>query len=168
MQEQAERHQEDAKDYEEAVFGDVAHEQVVVELDVMTAKLDELVVCFDEAHAEHDDAKADAEANKLADALGVRSRIEERIRFFESERLLLSAAETLRPGDTVPVNIDELNKVFDSALKKLAVTAISWIIRIWMSMMVMKPMVSLSRATPPGMRRRRKVARAAGRLSAPS
>ncbi|HSQ41828.1 MAG TPA: CsgG/HfaB family protein [Fibrobacteraceae bacterium] len=67
-------------------------------------------------------AKTDAEANKLADALSVRSRIEERVRDFESERLLLSAVETLLPGDTVPVNLDQLNKIFNTALKKLAIT----------------------------------------------
>lgn len=70
-------------------------------------------------------AKADAEANKLADALGARSRIEERIRYYESERLLLSGIDKLTEADTVPVNIDALNKVFDSVLKKLSIEVVS-------------------------------------------
>ncbi len=48
-----------------------------------------------------------------------------------------------------------------TATPRLAVIAISWIIRISISMMVMKPMVSDSRAMPPGTSRRRKVERAA-------
>lgn len=70
-------------------------------------------------------AKADADANRLADALSSRSRIEERMRYYQSERLLLSAAQQLLPGDTVPVNMDALQKVFEAALKKLNVEAIS-------------------------------------------
>jgi TolB-like protein len=72
-----------------------------------------------------DQAKVDADANKIADALSVRSRIEERIRTFEQERVLLSAAESLLPGDTVPVNVDALNKIFDASLKKLSIAAVS-------------------------------------------
>jgi len=70
-------------------------------------------------------AKADADANKLADALASRSRIEERVRFFESERRLLSAAEQLTAADTLPVNIDALSTIFDAALKKLSIEAAS-------------------------------------------
>ncbi len=55
-----------------------------------------------------------------------------------------------------------------AATPRLAVIAISWIMRILISMMVMKPMVSVSRATPPGISSRRKVLRAAVWLSAPS
>lgn len=70
-------------------------------------------------------AKADADANKLADALSARSRIEERIRYFESERLLLSAVEVVTDADTLPVNMDALNKVFGDALKKLSIEVVS-------------------------------------------
>lgn len=70
-------------------------------------------------------AKVDADANKLADALSARSRIEERIRYFESERLLLSAVEVVTTADTLPVNIDILNKVFEAALKKLSIEVVS-------------------------------------------
>ncbi len=51
-----------------------------------------------------------------------------------------------------------------TATPRLAVIAISWIIRILISMMVMKPMVSDSSAIPPGISSRRKVERAASRL----
>ena len=70
-------------------------------------------------------AKTDADANKLADALSARSRIEERTRYYQSERLLLSAVESLTAADTVPVNMDVLNKVFDVALKKLSIEVVS-------------------------------------------
>lgn len=70
-------------------------------------------------------AKADAEAGKIADALSTRSRIEERIRYYESERLLLSAVEVLVPADSVPVNMDALNKIFGDALKKLSIEVVS-------------------------------------------
>jgi len=54
-----------------------------------------------------------------------------------------------------------------TATPRLAVIAISWIMRISINMMVTKPMVSLSRAIPPGSSSRRKVDRAAVTLSAP-
>jgi hypothetical protein len=55
-----------------------------------------------------------------------------------------------------------------TATPRLAVMAISWIMRMLMSMIVMNPMVSDSNAMPPGTRSRRKVERAAVMLSAPS
>ena len=70
-----------------------------------------------------DQAKTDVDAGKLADALGVRTQLEERIRTFESERILLSAAEALQLSDTVPANLDAINKMYEVALKKLSLTA---------------------------------------------
>ena len=57
-----------------------------------------------------------------------------------------------------------------AATPKLAVIAISWMTWMtWMSMsrIVMKPMVSLASAIPPGTSRRRKLARAHVGQSAP-
>ena len=55
-----------------------------------------------------------------------------------------------------------------AAIPRLAVIAISWIIRIFISMMVIKPMVSLKSAMPPGTSSRRKLDLDAVPLSAPS
>jgi len=72
-----------------------------------------------------DQAKKDADANKFADALSIRSKIEEGIRNYQSERILLSAVDVLTDADTVPLNLDALNRIFDSALKKLSIDVIS-------------------------------------------
>ncbi|NLB62624.1 MAG: hypothetical protein GX801_00770 [Fibrobacter sp.] len=65
------------------------------------------------------------EAGEIVDALNAKARMDELIRVFTEERLLLSAAESLGDDDAIPVNLDEVNKAYNDVLKKINLEVVS-------------------------------------------